>query len=26
MKARLIRTRIGPRPLDGVGGRLRRLR
>jgi hypothetical protein len=26
MKARLIRTCTGPRPLDGVGGRLRRLR
>jgi hypothetical protein len=26
MKARLVRTCTGPRPLDGVGGRLRRLR
>jgi hypothetical protein len=25
MKARLILTWIGPRPLDGVGGRLRKL-
>jgi hypothetical protein len=25
MKARLIRTWIGPRPFDGVAGRLRRL-